>query len=137
MLLSKTRRDTNLKILLYMYVAVYAWFLVWTIIDGVRGKEPWWDVTADLILLPLGGIGMFLFLNSVANPSLKSAWKVISILMVIGQIIVNVIARHRMLAGKTDFDPEGLSEWGILFTDLISVLLLAPMLVMNVMFAFR
>ncbi len=117
-------------------MVVYALFLVWTIIDGVKGKEPWWDVTTDFILLPLGGIGMFLFLFSVADPSLKSAWKVISILIVAGQITVNVIARHRLLAGKTDFDPEGLSEWGILFTDLITVVLLAPMFVMNVMFAF-
>lgn len=102
----------------------------------MKEKEPWWDVGADVILLPLGIMGILLFLFGVNDPSIKSTWKVISVLIAAGQLFTNVFGRYLTLAGKTDLSPERLSQWAILGTDLTVVVLLAPMFVLNVLFAF-
>lgn len=126
----------KLRTLIYIYEGAYLLFLVWTILDDVKEKEPWWDVASDVILLPLGGIGIFLFLFDVSDPSIKVAWKAISILIVAGQIIENVISRHLTLAGKTVLRPEEISQWRILMSDLTTIILLAPMFALNLIFAF-
>jgi hypothetical protein len=101
----------------------------------VKEREPWWDVAADIILLPLGGIGILLFLFSVNDPSIKSTWKVISILVVAGQLFTNVFRRHLTLASKTDLNSERVSQWAILGSDLAVIVLLAPMFALNMLFA--
>ncbi len=104
--------------------------------SDLKNKEPWWDAAADVILLPLGGIGLLFFLFSVEIPSIKSAWKVISILVLTGQLFSNVVSRRLTLAGKTDLKPEALSQWAILGADLTVIILLAPMFFLNILFAF-
>jgi hypothetical protein len=102
----------------------------------VKEREPWWDVAADVILLPLGAIGILLFLFSVNDPSIKSTWRVISIMVVAGQLFTNVFSRHLTLAGKTDLNPERASQLTILGADLTVIVLLAPMFALNMLFAF-
>ena len=93
-------------------------------------------MAAGAVLLPLGGIGMLLFVLGVDDPAIKSIWKVISVLVVSGQLFTNLASRHLTLVGKTDLNPEGISQWAILGADLAVVLLLAPMFVLNILFAF-
>ena len=102
----------------------------------MKEREPWWDVAADAILLPLGGIGMLFYLITVNDPSIKSIWKVISIVVIAGQLFSNVFSRHLTLAGKTDLNPEKISQWAILGADLTAIVLLAPMFALNILFAF-
>ena len=107
-----------------------------TIASDVKDKELWWDIASSAILLPLGGIGIVLYVLGVNDASLKSTWKVISILIVAGQLLTNVVSRHLMLSGERDLDPEKISQWAILVADLFTVMLLAPMFVLNILFAF-
>ena len=110
-------------------------FSAWTIASDVKDKEPWWDIAAGAVLLPLGGIGILLFLFGVTDPSIKSIWKVVSIVIVAGQLFTNVFSRHLTLAGKTSLNPEKISQGAILAADLFVVLLLAPMFALNLLFA--
>lgn len=126
----------KLNILIYIYTGIYFLFSTWTIASDVKEKGPWWDIAASVVLLPLGGIGILLFVFSVNDPSLKSAWKVISILVVVGQLSTNVVSRYLTLAGETDLDPKGISQWALLGADLVAVFFLAPMFVLNILFAF-
>ena len=126
----------KLNILIYIYTVIYFLFSAWIIVSDVRHKEPRWDLTADVVLLPLGGIGIILFLFSVNDPSIKSIWKVFSILIIAGQLFTNVVSRYLTLVGRTDLRPEKISHWAILGADLIVVLFLAPMFALNILFAF-
>ena len=125
-----------MKILTYIYAAAYAVFVVWVIIDNAKSQEPWWDVTSDAVLLPLGGIGMVLFFLSVESSFISSTWKVVAILIVAGQLLTNVVYRRLILSGKSDLNVERISQWAILAADLTSIILLAPMFAMNFMYAF-
>jgi len=88
------------------------------------------------MLLPLGGVGILLFLFRVNDPLLKFSWKIIAIVIVAGQIMSNVIARHLTLHGQTDRSLGRVSQLAILGADLVTVLCVAPMLVLNLIFAF-
>jgi hypothetical protein len=125
----------KLNILIYIYTGIYLLFSALTIATDVKEREPWWDVAADVMLLPLGGIGMLFFLLSVNDPSMKSVWKVISIIVVVGQLFSNVFSRHLTLAGKTDLNPEKITKWAILGADLTAIVLMAPMFALNILFA--
>jgi hypothetical protein len=61
---------------------------------------------------------------------------VVSILIIAGQLFTNVVSRYLTLAGKTDLNPTKISQWAILGADMVAVLLLAPMFVLNILFAF-
>jgi hypothetical protein len=127
----------NLNFLTHIYAGVYLLFSAWTISSDVKEKEPFWDIVADLVLLPMGGIGILLFVFGVDEPGLKSTWKLISIVIVAGQVFTNVVSRYLTLAGKTSMNPAAMSQWTILAADLVTVLFLAPMFFMNILFAFR
>jgi len=126
----------EVKALTYIYTVIYLLFSAWTIASVVKERDPWWDKAADIILLPLGVIGILLFLFGVSDPSIKSTWRVISILIVAGQLFTNVFSRHLILAGKTDLNPERVSQWAILGADLAVIALLVPMFALNMLFAF-
>jgi len=126
----------EVKALTYIYTVIYLLFSAWTIASVVKERDPWWDKAADIILLPLGVIGILLFLFGVSDPSIKSTWRVISILIVAGQLFTNVFSRHLILAGKTDLSPERVSQWAILGADLAVIALLVPMFALNMLFAF-
>lgn len=125
-----------LTALIYIYTAFYWLFSISTIIDDIKTKEPWWDIASDAVLLPLGGIGILLFILDVSDPTLKFVWKGFSVLIIAGQLVTNVLYRHLTLGEKTQVDPKHISQWTLLFADLTTVIILAPMAVMNVKFAF-
>jgi hypothetical protein len=127
----------KLSVLIYIYTGFYLLFSVSTIATDIKDKEPWWDIAASVVLLPLGAVGIFLFLFGVNDPSIKSIWKVVSVVVVVGEVITNVISRRLTLAGKTSLDPEKISQWAILGADLIAVVVLVPMFALNLLFAFR
>jgi hypothetical protein len=109
---------------------------VWAIVTDFTEKQPWWDAVSDLILLPLGGVGIVLYLFGVEEPIVKSIWKVVTVVIIVGQLFSNIGARHLVLSGQTEVDTEDISQWGILFSDLAIVIVLAPMALINVFYAF-
>ena len=126
-----------MKILVYIYVAGYAVIGTWAVIGGFKDKEPWWDIASDLILIPLGFIGMLLYLFNVDEPSwIRSMWKGVSVAIILGQLITNVLHRHLLLSGKTEIKPEQISQWTILAGDLTAVVVLGPMAALNILYAF-
>ena len=125
-----------MRTLIYIYAAGYAIFAVWAIVTDFTEKQPWWDIVSDLILLPLGGAGILLYLFGVNDPLIKSSWKVVTVVIIIGQIFSNFGARHLVLSGQTEIDTEDISQWAILVSDLVIVIVLAPMALLNAFYAF-
>lgn len=111
-------------------------FLVWTIVEAIQGNEPWWDVASDVLLLPLGGVGMVLFITGVDAPIIKSIWKVVSVAIIVGQVITVMASRHRTLSGKDDIDSKKISQWHILAADLFTIIFMVPMGFLNLKYAF-
>jgi hypothetical protein len=129
--------EQGLKTLIYIYVAGYALVVVWGVVDGFKEREPWWDIASDLILLPLGFIGMLLYLFDVDDTSwVRSMWKGVTVAIIVGQLITNLLHRRRVLSGKTELKPEQISQWTILAADLTAIVLLGPMVALNVIYAF-
>lgn len=127
----------SVKTLIYLYVAGYALVVVWGINDSFKEKEPWWDTASDLILLPLGFVGMLLYLFNVDEPSwIRSVWKGVTVMIITGQLITNLLHRRRVLSGKTELKPQEISQWTILAADLTAIVLPAPMVALNVIYAF-
>jgi len=125
-----------LRTLIYIYAAGYAIFTVWAIFTDVTEKQPWWDILSDLVLLPLGGAGILLYLFGVNEPLIKSSWKVVTVVIIIGQVFSNFGSRHLVLSGQTEIETEDISQWAILVSDLVIVIVLAPMALLNVFYAF-
>lgn len=126
-----------MRTLIYIYVVGYAVVVTWAAFDSFKEKEPWWDIASDLILLPLGFIGMLLYLFNVDEPSwIRSMWKGVTVLIIVGQLTTNVLHRNRVLSGKTELKPEQISQWTILAADLTAIVLMGPMVALNILYAF-
>ena len=125
-----------MRTLIYIYAVGYAIFTVWAIVTDFTEKQPWWDIASDLILLPLGAAGILLYLFGVDEPAIKSIWKVVTVVIIIGQLFSNFGARHLVLSGQTEIETEDISQWAILFSDLAIVVVLAPMALLNILYAF-
>ena len=125
-----------MKTLIYIYAVIYVVFAALTIASAIKEKAPWWDLASDAILLPLGAIGILLYLFQVDYPLLKFVWKVVSVLIVAGQLFSNLHSRRLTLTGKGDLDPKKISQSAILAADLTAVVFLAPMCALNILFAF-
>lgn len=122
-----------MKIALAIYAAVYVILAVVTITNDLRWKESAWDTASDSILLPLGLAGIALFGLEVNHPDMKTAWKLIAPIIVVGQVANNILGRYRAIAaGESDNDKHG-----IVVADVFSVLLLLPMFAINLAYAFR
>ena len=83
-----------MRIAIYIYVALYSLYTVWTIADDIREKPALWETVSDAVLLSLGLVGMILYQAEVADAAVKSVWKVASVLLVAGQVAVNVYTRR-------------------------------------------
>ena len=126
----------KLTILICIYTGLYFLFSAWTIVTDVKDREPWWDIAASAIFLPLGGVGILLYTFQVSDPGIKSTWKVVGPLLVAGLLFANLVSRQLALSGKSDLDPEEISQGTILGADLMVVVLLGPMFVLNILFGF-
>jgi hypothetical protein len=80
---------------------------------------------------------MLLYLFNVDEPSwIRSLWKGVTVLIIVGQLITNVLHRHLVLSGKTELKPEQISQWAILAADLTAIVLIGPMVALNILYAF-
>jgi hypothetical protein len=121
-----------MKTVLVVYAAFYSFVAIVTIVDDLRSGKSVWDTSSDLILLPLGLLGILLYRFDVSNVDVKSAWKIVAPTIVAGQIATNLIGRFLMKkrVGAEHGD-------AVLFSDVVSPLLLVPMFLANLAFAFR
>lgn len=120
-----------MRVALAVYAAVYIFMIAHTIVTDLKSKEPLWDVASDAVLLPLGLVGVILYGFDVANPDLKLAWKLVAPLIVVGQVATNLFGRYLY---KKRVIPERDAVW---FADIVAFMLLLPMFLANLAFAFR
>lgn len=126
-----------MRAILYCYIAAYLLFAVWGAIEDVRYKEPRWTLVTDLLLSAIGLAGMLFYAFDARSAGLVSAWKVASIVVVVGQVSSNIYDRHRILAGRDpSVDPIKITRGSIILSDLFTYLLVAPALVLNLVYAY-
>ena len=121
-----------MKIALGVYAAVYALVTIVTIVDDLRSNDPLWDTASDVILLPLGLVGIVLYLLGVPHPDLKAAWKLVAPIIIAGQLATNLLGRYLWKKRNPTEDSDA-----IRFTDITATLLLVPMFMANLAFAYR
>jgi len=87
-----------------------------------------------VVLLPLWLVGIFLYGFGVANLDVKWMWRCVAPILVVGLVSSNVLGRRRHLANK-DIDKASF-ENAIRFSDIATAILLLPMFMTNLVFAF-
>ena len=55
---------------------VYSIVAIITIVDDLRSENPRWDTASDVVLLPLGLVGIILYRLGVPDPDLRATWRV-------------------------------------------------------------
>jgi hypothetical protein len=120
-----------MKTALTIYAAIYVIAASMTVLDDIKSNKSRLETLSDVILLPLGLVGILLYWFALPSPDIKAVWKVAAPVIVIGQIATNLFGRYlttnRM--GKEHHDAVG-------FTDIVTTLILAPMFLTNLAFAF-
>ena len=120
-----------MRIALASYAGVYLVVITVTIVANLKSKAPPWDTASDVILLPLGLVGIILYCSGVANHELKFVWRLLAPLIIVGQVATNLLGRY--LTRKRSV-VERDAVW---FSDAFTVIFLLPMFIINLTFAFR
>jgi hypothetical protein len=120
-----------MRVALAIYAGGYIIAITVTIVANLKSKAPLWDSASDVILLPLGLVGMILYGFCVANHDLKLVWKLLAPLIIVGQVATNILGRYP--TKKRSFTERD-AVW---FSDVFTVILLLPMFMINFAFAFR
>lgn len=125
-----------LHYLILAYIAIYtlgmlALFVASIFVVEPEDRDPPLETAFDIVL-SLGLLaGMLMYAFEVDVPSLQSAWKLVSVSLVVMLIISNVRGRKRSLEEEPDADGDAVA-----WTDTLTLLLLLPSAVINLIFAF-
>jgi hypothetical protein len=122
---------------IYVYVGLYVLFYAWVVADDIGDGEPLWETLGDLVLSALSLLGMIFYLSGVADEGVRAVWKVVSILLVAGQVVLNFYGRHLTLKGEKETMKGEIRQPVILAADIAAVAFLLPSLALNVLFAYR
>jgi len=125
-----------MKTATYIYIVFYLLFAAWVIVSEIKDKDPLWDTVSDIVLLSLGFIGMMFFQFEVTVPVIKLLWKGVSVLIIVGQIFLNLYTRHLTLRGEAELEPKEIPKWAVVAADWTVIIALLPMFVLNVWFAY-
>jgi nitrogen fixation/metabolism regulation signal transduction histidine kinase len=112
-------------------------FSVSVIVDDIKDKHPLWRIGADAALFVIVFLGMIFYLLDVKNHALILAWRPISLILLAGQMMMNFYERNLILAGKdSDVDYRRLSRGTVWATDLFTVFIVLPAIIINLIFAY-
>jgi hypothetical protein len=123
------------RIALYGYTVIYVLFALWVVVEGLKDRDPLWKPIIDAVLFVLGLLGIVFYLANFRSEPLVLTWRIVSVALVMAHIIVNLYDRHRILSGK-DSDISRPSELAILATDLFTVVMMAPAIIVNLLYAY-
>lgn len=122
-----------MRIALIGYAVVYGLAISVTILDDLKSKRSLWDTASDVVLLPLGWVGILLCHFGVANPRHQIDME--------GGCPSHCRWADRGGASCSSPLPprEGANTGrdGRSFADVFTFLLLVPMFMINLAFAFR
>jgi hypothetical protein len=135
--LNNARQRHSMRIILYVYAGIYVLFSVSMIVDDIKDKHPLWRTGADAILFLFALLGILFYFFAVKNHALILAWKPISLLLLAGQMMMNFYERNLILAGKeSDIDHRKLTRGTVWATDLITMTIVLPAIIINLIFAY-
>lgn len=89
-----------------------------------------WETALDVLLAATAFAGMIFLLKDFRPQGLPTAWRVVSVVLVASQLIINLRARSRRERGPEDETPAQ-------FADLTTLIVLPPSLALNLIYAFR
>jgi hypothetical protein len=126
-----------MRIILYVYTAIYVLFSISVIVDDIKDKHPWWRTGSDAALFAIASLGIVFYFLALKNDALILAWKPISLILLAGQMMMNFYERNLILAGKdADIDHRKLTRGTVWATDLFAMFLVLPATIINLIFAF-
>lgn len=126
-----------MRIILYVYAGIYLLFGVSVVVDDIKDKHPLWRTGTDAALCLIAFLGMVFYFLDVRNHALILAWRPISLILLAGQMTMNFYERKLILAGKdSDVDHRKLTRGTVWATDLFTMTIVLPAIVINLIFAF-
>jgi nitrogen fixation/metabolism regulation signal transduction histidine kinase len=126
-----------MRIILYVYAGIYLLFSVSVVVDDIKDKHPLWRTGVDAALCLTALLGMVFYFLEVKNHALILAWGPISLILLVGQMLVNFYERRLILAGKeSDVDHRRLTRGTVWATDLFTMFIVLPAIIINLIFAF-
>lgn len=126
-----------MRIILYVYAGIYVLFSVSVIVDDIKDKHPLWRTGADTALFLIASLGLVFYFLDVKNDTLIVAWRPISLILFAGQMTMKFYERNLILAGKdSDVDHRRLTRGTVWATDLFTMTIVLPAIVINLIFAF-
>jgi nitrogen fixation/metabolism regulation signal transduction histidine kinase len=107
------------------------------IVDDIKDKHALWRTGADAALCLTAFLGMVFYFLAVKNHALILAWRPLSLILLAGQMLVNFYERRLILAGKeSDVDHRRLTRGTVWATDLFTMFIVLPAIIINLIFAF-
>lgn len=126
-----------MRIILYVYAGIYLLFSVSVVVDDIKEKHPLWRTGADAALCLTAFLGMVFYFLEVKNHALILAWRPISLILLAGQMFVNFYERRLILAGKdSNVDHRRLTRGTVWATDLVTMFIVLPAIIINLIFAY-
>jgi hypothetical protein len=126
-----------MRIILYVYAGIYVLFNISLIVDDIRDKHPLWRTGADALLFLIATLGLVFYFLEMKHHTLIVAWRPISLILLAGQMTMNFYERKLILAGKdSDVDHRKLTRGTVWATDLFTMTIVLPAIVINFIFAY-
>ena len=126
-----------MRIILYVYAGIYVLFSISVIVDDIRDKHPLWRTAADTALFVIASLGLVFYFIDLKSYTVIMAWRPISVILLAGQMMMNFYERNLILGGKdSDIDHRRLSRGTVWATDLFTIFIVLPAMIINLIFAY-
>lgn len=117
-----------LETLIAIYMAGYTVWSIAGVVNDIRSQYSLWVVALNIFVSVAAVAGMYFYLSHTASVSTLQVWKAVCFAVAIGEAV---------LIGIDAYDSLQESDWTTVAAgSLISLLLVAPALVLNYMVAF-
>lgn len=127
-----------MRFLMLAYMAVYALAAIASLVAQTfvlppSQRDPLWETVTEVVLLGAGFLGMLFYSSGIADPQIVSGWKVVAPSLLVGQVglFVRYLRRRPRVLEQREVTPRE-AVW----VEIASLLLLAPSLGINLVYAY-